>query len=80
MVKTQVQIPDHLYTEAKRVSKDYEMSFAEVVRRGLERIVTDYPPRLAARDWQFPQPEDLGYKDFDDEMLKRLAQEEEPRL
>ena len=32
MIKTQVQIPDHLYREAKRIAADYEMSFAEVVR------------------------------------------------
>ena len=33
MVKTQVQFPDHLYEEAKRVAAENEMSFAEVVRR-----------------------------------------------
>jgi hypothetical protein len=45
MVKTQVQIPDHLHREAKRIARQYEMSFAEVVRRGLERLVPSYPPR-----------------------------------
>ena len=40
-------IPDCLYEEAKRISREYEMSFAEVVRRGLERIVPFYPPRAA---------------------------------
>jgi hypothetical protein len=39
MVKTQVQFPDHLYREAKRVAVEQEMSFAEVVRRGLEIAV-----------------------------------------
>ena len=32
MTKTQVQIPDHLYEEAKRIARDYEMSLAEVFR------------------------------------------------
>lgn len=45
MVKTQIQIPDHLHREAKRIAADYEMSFAEVVRRGIERLAPCYPPR-----------------------------------
>ncbi len=61
MVKTQVQIPDHLYREAKRIAAENEMSFAEVVRRGLEEIVRHHPPgRGAAVDWQPPKPRDLG--------------------
>lgn len=45
MIKTQVQIPDHLVREARRIAEQYEMSFAEVVRRGLERLIPTYPPR-----------------------------------
>lgn len=47
MIKTQIQIPDHLYREAKRIATEYEMSFADVVRRGLERVVPSFPPRPA---------------------------------
>ena len=55
MIKTQVQIPDHLHREAKRIAEQYEMSFAEVVRRGLERLVPSYPPRPAiAGEWKLP--------------------------
>jgi hypothetical protein len=62
MIKTQIQIPDHLYREAKRISEQYEMSFAEVVRRGLERIVAAYPPRSGARgELRLPKL-DLGLK------------------
>jgi len=50
MIKTQVQIPDRLYREAKRVAAENEMSFAEVVRRGIEEVVQHYPAgRQAAR-------------------------------
>jgi hypothetical protein len=60
MIKTQVQIPDHLHREAKRIAEQYEMSFAEVVRRGLERMVPCYPPRApAAGAWRLPRL-DLG--------------------
>jgi capsid portal protein len=55
MVKTQIQIPDHLYREAKRIAEEYEMSFAEVVRRGIERVVGFYPRRQEhSKEWELP--------------------------
>ncbi len=61
MVKTQVQIPDNLYREAKRIAVENEMSFAEVVRRGLEEIIIHHPPgRGRAEAWKPPAPHDLG--------------------
>lgn len=60
MIKTQVQIPDQLYREAKRIAVQYEMSFADVVRRGLERVVPSFPPLAEPPgDWQLPKL-DLG--------------------
>lgn len=61
MVKTQVQIPDRLYREAKRIAAENEMSFAEVVRRGIEQIVRHFPSgRQRPTDWRPPRPRDLG--------------------
>ena len=61
MVKTQVQFPDHLYREAKRIAREYEMSFAEVVRRGLEGVIRDYPPgRVPSREWKMPKGRRMG--------------------
>lgn len=61
MVKTQVQIPDGLYREAKRIAAENEMSFAEVVRRGLEEIIVHHPPgRQRPDQWEPPQSFDLG--------------------
>ena len=61
MVKTQVQFPDRLYAEAKRIAAEQEMSFAEVVRRGLEEVIKLYPPDRRARpDWKLPKARDLG--------------------
>ena len=55
MVKTQVQLPDHLYREGKRIAAQYEMSFAEVVRRGLEYVIPAFPPRSGgANGWSLP--------------------------
>jgi hypothetical protein len=61
MVKTQVQFPDELYRQLKRVAREREMSFAEVVRRGAERIVQSYPPLdVSAGEWKLPGPFDVG--------------------
>lgn len=61
MVKTQVQIPDRLYQEAKRIAAENEMSFAEVVRRGIEAMARDFPSgRQRASAWRPPRPHDLG--------------------
>jgi hypothetical protein len=61
MVKTQVQFPDYLYREAKRVAVEQEMSFAEVVRRGLEIAVQGYPPgRAVGEAWTLPLAKRLG--------------------
>jgi hypothetical protein len=61
MVKTQVQIPDTLYREAKRIAAENEMSFAEVVRRGLEEIINHHPPgRNRADSWEPPAAYDMG--------------------
>jgi hypothetical protein len=75
MVKTQVQIPDHLYREAKRIAEEYEMSFAEVIRRSLERTVPSYP-RRKADTWRPPEPRDLGQRcAVHDDELRLLANE-----
>jgi hypothetical protein len=62
MTKTQVQIPDGLYNAAKRIARDREWSFAEVVCRGLEYVVRIYPPLETSEPeaWQPPKPVRLG--------------------
>jgi len=62
MVKTQIQLPDALYGEAKRIARERELSFAEVVRRGVEYIALAYPPLEgnAQKAWRPPQPTRMG--------------------
>ena len=61
MTRTQIQLPDGLYAQAKRVAERHEMSLAELVRRGLEHMVrlyrADEPP---VPEWRLPGPLDLG--------------------
>ncbi len=60
MIKTQVQLPDELYKEAKRVAREREISLAEVMRRGIEYITSVYPPLCSTQDWSPPEPQHLG--------------------
>ena len=74
MVKTQVQLPDSLYQEAKRVAREREISLAEVMRRGLEYIVRVYPPvQGPSQDWTPPPPRSLGSFQAPDEDWRLLA-------
>ena len=61
MVKTQVQIPDHLFKEAKQLAQESEMSFAHVVRLGLELVLKTRPlGRKQAGEWQVPRGKAMG--------------------
>ncbi|HXK62277.1 MAG TPA: antitoxin [Acidobacteriota bacterium] len=73
MVKTQIQIPDNLYKEAKRIAREREMSFAEVVRQGLECIVRVYPPLGERRAWTPPTPRALGWRGLDHAAVRNAA-------
>lgn len=69
MTRTQIQLPDELYQQAKALATDREISLAELVRRGLEReLVSLTPPgqkggtelpvlNLGAADPVFDYPE-----------------------
>jgi hypothetical protein len=77
MIKTQIQVPDDLYREAKRVARERELSFAEVVRRGLEYITRVYPPaHKPADEWSPPAPRRLGAFNAAVEDWRELAQGE----
>ena len=74
MIKTQIQLPDDLYAEAKRVAREREMSLAEVVRRGVEYITRVYPPASGKpQNWSLPEPNDLGQCQAPPEHWRLLA-------
>ena len=61
MIKTQIQFPDPLYHDLKRLAGERDQSMAEVVRRATERYVAQYPPeRTPAPRWQLPDALDMG--------------------
>jgi hypothetical protein len=52
------------------------MSFAEVVRSGLEGLVPAYPPKKREVKWSVPKPRKLGWKALNAEQLRDLARGE----
>ena len=77
MVKTQVQIPDHLFREAKRIASESEMSFAHVVRLGLEMVVLARPAgRQPASQWKVPKGKNMGLPLVAEDRWTELAHED----
>jgi hypothetical protein len=72
MMRTQIQLPDHVYAEAKRIAQEHEISLAEVVRRGLERMIALYPPGRNT-DWDLPAARALGRFKAPVEQWRELA-------
>jgi hypothetical protein len=59
MPRTQIQLPDAIYRDAKRIAQEQEISLAEVVRRSIEHMNALYPPGRDA-DWTPPKAQALG--------------------
>lgn len=79
MIKTQIQLPEGLYREAKRVAADYDLSLAELVRRSLEKTLPTYPTRTPG-GWQAPEPIHLEPRcPIDDDEWRLLANDPDYR-
>jgi len=63
MVRTQIQLPDRLYRQAKAFAADHELSLAEITRRGLELFLARYPqPPVPLGQWRLPCVDGGGIK------------------
>lgn len=60
MKRTQIQIPEPLYKEVKRLAALREWSISEVFRRAVEDLLERYPPLKKKREWTLPEPRDFG--------------------
>lgn len=82
MVKTQIQIPDRLYRKAKAIAAAREISFAEVVRRGMEYVTTVYgeaEPEKKGRRLPVLPKENFA-EGIDRINLKEVLEQEDARL
>ncbi len=75
MTRTQIQLPDAVYEKAKRVAETHEISMAELLRRGLELIISQYPePDKTSANWSLPKPRNMGWHGLSDGQIKEQAQ------
>jgi hypothetical protein len=57
MTRTQIQLPDALYRQAKDFAAANEISLAELVRNGIAYMLrVCAKPDKAAKEWKFPAP------------------------
>ncbi|MFW6312881.1 MAG: ribbon-helix-helix protein, CopG family [Spirochaetota bacterium] len=60
MKRTQVQIPDPLYEDIKRIAERRDWSVSEVFRRAVEEYVAEVPELREEGGWVLPQPREMG--------------------
>jgi metal-responsive CopG/Arc/MetJ family transcriptional regulator len=60
MKRTQIQIPDPLYREVKRLAALRDWSVSEVFRRAVEMLLARYPDIKQPGEWKLPEPRNLG--------------------
>jgi hypothetical protein len=85
MVRTQIQLPEPLYREVKRIAREQDWSIAEVIRRGAESVARAYPAIKSVNGqnpvWSFPAPVKSRLLIRDPVALKAALQNDhEPRL
>ena len=79
MIRTQIQLPDDLFEDAKKSCANRGMSFAEMARRGIEHMLRVYPSATGDEKAEWMPPTSaghgIGWAGFNDDELKRMAQE-----
>lgn len=61
MKRTQVQLPDRLYDELKKMARRHETSLADIIRKAGEYYLSRHPdPDGETLEWDIPEPDRLG--------------------
>ena len=81
MTKTQIQVPEELFTKIKQFARRREWSLAETFRRGAELLLETYAEDAApaSQPWQPPTSKRAGWKGLTAEQLRDLAFEDQIR-
>jgi hypothetical protein len=80
MIKTQIQMPEELHEDLKRLARRKEWSLAETLRRAGETFLQQYADPdvdLKATRWTPPPPRRLGWQGLNDEQLKEAVMEDQ---
>jgi hypothetical protein len=74
MVKTQIQLPDGLYREIKRLAKAKGWSIAETFRRAAEQLLARHPaPQPKSEPWKPPTSARVGWRGLTPEQIRERA-------
>lgn len=78
MIKTQIQLPDDLYHDLKRLAGEKEWSLAETLRRSAEDFLSRYPrrPVRPRADWSPPSSGRVGWKGLTPDQLREQAMDD----
>ena len=74
MVRTQIQLPDGLYYDLKRLAAQKEWTLAETLRRAAEQFLDRHPdPAPQSMSWRLPEPRDLGWRGLGHDQVRAAA-------
>lgn len=77
MIKTQIQLPETLYHDLKRLAANREWSLAEALRRAAEQFLSTFPKDPASPEmWQLPAGKHCGAFLTPPDQWTELAHEE----
>jgi hypothetical protein len=54
MTRTQIQLPEPLFHQIKRIASARDWSVAELIRRGMEAYVKTIPETEISQGWEMP--------------------------
>ncbi len=79
MKRTQIQLPDPLYEQIKKVARQLDWSVAELIRRGAEYMVRCYSASAESEsnEWKPPDAHSLGDFMVPADKWRELANEPE---
>ena len=74
MIKTQIQLPDALYRDLKRLAAAREWSLAETLRRAAEQFLARHPAAAATPSaWRPPVSDAVGWRGLSHEAVRAAA-------
>ena len=82
MIKTQIQLPDELYRDLKRLAEAKEWSLAETLRRAAEQFLARHPGSVPGKTaWKPPVSGKVGWRGLTHQQVHDAALDDmEPRL
>ena len=75
MIKTQIQLPDALYRDIKRLAASREWSLAETMRRAAEQFLARHPVATPppSSPWRPPVSDRVGWRGLSHEAVRQAA-------